>query len=111
MPTYEYKCTKCGYGFEAFQRMSDDPLVRCPKCKGTLRRLIGGGLGVIFKGSGFYSTDNKKGSALTGGNGSSRDRDKGPDKPKETAGESSSGSSGSSSGASSASPSEKKAAS
>ena len=77
MPTYEYKCTKCGHTFEAIQRMTDAPLTRCPKCKGTVRRVIGGGMGVIFKGSGFYSTDNKKGSALTGGNGSSsKDKEK-----------------------------------
>jgi putative FmdB family regulatory protein len=77
MPTYEYKCTKCGHTFEAFQSISEKPISRCPECKGTVRRLINGGLGVIFKGSGFYSTDNKKGSALTGGNGgSSKDKEK-----------------------------------
>lgn len=59
MPTYEYKCEKCGKLFEIFQKMSDKPLSICPddKCKGTLRRLIGGGAGFIFKGSGFYATD------------------------------------------------------
>jgi len=60
MPTYDYKCTECGYSFEYFQSMSDEPLKICPKCKGKVRRLIGNGLGVIFKGSGFYVTDNKK---------------------------------------------------
>ena len=65
MPTYDYECTKCGHSFDAFQSMSDDPLVKCPGCgKNGLRRLIGGGLGVIFKGSGFYVTDSR-----TGGNG------------------------------------------
>ena len=76
MPTYEYECTKCGHTFEAFQSISEKPLSRCPECKGSVRRLINGGLGVIFKGSGFYSTDNKKGSVLTGGNGS-KEKEKG----------------------------------
>jgi len=71
MPTYEYECTKCGHTFEILQSISADPLSRCPKCKGRVRRLIGGGMGVIFKGSGFYTTDYKKSSSLTGGNGSS----------------------------------------
>ncbi len=71
MPTYEYECTKCGHTFEAFQSMSDKPLSKCPKCKSSVKRLIHGGLGVIFKGSGFYSTDNKRGSVLSGGNGGS----------------------------------------
>ncbi|RKX94339.1 MAG: zinc ribbon domain-containing protein [Spirochaetes bacterium] len=60
MPTYDYECTECGYTFEYFQSMSDDLLQECPKCGGKVKRLIGGGLGVIFKGSGFYVTDNKK---------------------------------------------------
>ena len=60
MPTYEYECTKCGHVFEAFQSMSDKPLASCPKCKGKVKRLIGPGAGVIFKGSGFYATDYKK---------------------------------------------------
>jgi predicted nucleic acid-binding Zn ribbon protein len=54
-----------------------------------VRRVINGGMGVIFKGSGFYSTDNKRGSALTGGNGSSRDKEKPAEKPKETSSDSS----------------------
>jgi putative FmdB family regulatory protein len=75
MPTYEYKCTK-GHTFEAFQSMMDEPLTKCPQCKSAVRRVINGGMGVIFKGSGFYSTDNKRGSALSGGNGHSKDRDR-----------------------------------
>ncbi|TVQ17441.1 MAG: zinc ribbon domain-containing protein [Spirochaetaceae bacterium] len=60
MPTYDYECTKCSHTFDAFQSMSDEPLRKCPSCgRNTLRRLIGGGLGVIFKGSGFYVTDSK----------------------------------------------------
>ena len=61
MPTYEYVCTKCGHQFEQFQSMKDEPLKTCPKCKKAgLKRLVGGGAGLIFKGSGFYITDYKK---------------------------------------------------
>ena len=61
MPTYEYACTKCGHEFEQFQSMSADPLKKCPKCKKAgLKRLVGGGAGLIFKGTGFYITDYKK---------------------------------------------------
>lgn len=57
MPTYDYECEKCGHRFELFQTMSEERKKRCPKCKGKLRRLIGTGAGMIFKGSGFYVTD------------------------------------------------------
>ncbi len=61
MPTYDYACPKCGHAFEQFQSMKDEPLKKCPKCKKTgLKRLVGGGAGLIFKGSGFYITDYKK---------------------------------------------------
>lgn len=59
MPTYEYLCTSCHYEFEHFQAMSDEPLSTCPKCGARVRRLISGGSGLIFKGSGFYLTDYK----------------------------------------------------
>ncbi len=59
MPTYDYKCENCGKTFEYFQSMQDEPLSVCKECNGHLKRLIGGGLGIIFKGSGFYVTDNK----------------------------------------------------
>jgi putative FmdB family regulatory protein len=60
MPTYEYACPKCGHAFELVQSMSDEPLKKCPKCKKTgVKRLIGGGAGLIFKGTGFYITDYK----------------------------------------------------
>lgn len=62
MPTYDYECNECGRVFEVFQNMSDDPISACEECGGPVRRLIGGGLGIIFKGSGFYVTDNKSGS-------------------------------------------------
>lgn len=57
MPTYEYECTNCGHTFERFQSITDEPLKRCPKCRRKIRRLLGTGAGVIFKGSGFYATD------------------------------------------------------
>ena len=62
MPTYEYECKSCGHGFEVFQAMSDPPLKDCPQCGKEVRRLIFGGSGVIFKGSGFYVTDKSKAS-------------------------------------------------
>jgi putative FmdB family regulatory protein len=64
MPTYDYVCTKCGKEFEKFQSMLDKPLKKCPNCgKNGLKRLIGKGAGLIFKGTGFYITDYKKTSA------------------------------------------------
>ena len=60
MPSYDYECKSCGHTFEVFQNMSDPPLNSCPKCRKSVRRLIGGGLGVIFKGSGFYVNDSRK---------------------------------------------------
>ncbi|MFC2089074.1 FmdB family zinc ribbon protein [Calditrichota bacterium] len=59
MPTYEYKCKKCGTRFEKFQNMTEEPIKKCPECNGTVHRLIGPGAGVIYKGSGFYSNDYK----------------------------------------------------
>lgn len=61
MPTYDYKCTQCGHDFEMFQSMSEDHIKKCPECEGIVRRLVGGGSGLIFKGSGFYLTDYGKG--------------------------------------------------
>ena len=73
MPTYEYECRSCRHTFEAFQSIKEEPLKKCPKCGKGLRRLFGGGLGIIFKGSGFYTTDYKRSSAVTSsGNGSSK---------------------------------------
>jgi len=90
MPTYEYICEECGYEFEQFQSITAKPLRKCPKCgKRKLRRLIGTGSGVIFKGSGFYETDyrsesykkaekKEKGAADTG------DKKKTETKPKDS---------------------------
>jgi putative FmdB family regulatory protein len=68
MPTYEYICQKCGKTFEVFQSMKDAPLKTCTCCKnGRVKRLVGRGAGIIFKGSGFYETDYKRGPAKSGG--------------------------------------------
>src|SRR3954464_628594 len=58
MPTYEYECEACGYKFERFQSIKSDAIRKCPECgKNKVKRLIGIGAGMIFKGSGFYITD------------------------------------------------------
>ena len=58
MPTYRYRCKECDHEFEVRQRMSDDPLTECPVCGGPVRRVVGT-VGIVFKGSGFYVTDNR----------------------------------------------------
>lgn len=76
MPTYEYECTQCGTTFERFQSMKDEPIKDCPdaQCggRGTVRRLISSGGGLIFKGSGFYVTDYKKGNVGAQGHSSAK---------------------------------------
>ena len=58
MPTYEYKCDHCEHVFDLFQSITAEPVKKCPECKKLkIRRLIGTGAGIIFKGSGFYETD------------------------------------------------------
>ncbi len=57
MPIYEYQCLECGKIFEEFQSFSDKPIGQCPSCKGRVKRLISKGVGLVFKGSGFYCTD------------------------------------------------------
>ncbi len=58
MPTYDYICEACDHEFEMFQRITEDPIEKCPECnKKKLRRLFGTGAAVVFKGSGFYQTD------------------------------------------------------
>jgi putative FmdB family regulatory protein len=78
MPTYEYKCTACGHQFEQFQSITAAPIKRCPQCgKAKVKRLLGTGAGLIFKGSGFYITDyrdssyKEKAKAESGSGGSS----------------------------------------
>ncbi len=57
MPTYDYDCEECGFHFEKFQSIRARKLTRCPRCGGKVKRLIGTGAGVLFKGSGFHQTD------------------------------------------------------
>ena len=67
MPTYDYVCDGCGHAFELFQSMSDGVKKTCPECgKKKLRRLIGAGGAIVFKGSGFYKTDYRSDSYKTG---------------------------------------------
>lgn len=89
MPTYDYVCNACGHNLEIFQSMSASPLRKCPECgRLKLKRLIGIGAGVIFKGSGFYETDyrsdeyKKAAKADKEPDGKSKD-DKGKDKGKD----------------------------
>ena len=83
MPTYEYACPKCGHQFEQFQSMRDEPLKKCPKCKKAgLKRLVGGGAGLIFKGTGFYITDYKNKSS--GSKEGSGDKKPAESKPAES---------------------------
>ncbi len=67
MPTYDYECDACGHKFEEFQSMMDKHLKKCPACKKSkLRRLLGTGAAIIFKGSGFYQTDYRSESYKSG---------------------------------------------
>lgn len=78
MPTYDYRCSACQHEFEEFQSISAEPLRVCPSCGETaLKRLVAGGVGIIFKGSGFYVTDSKSAGGGSNGkraNGSQRDK-------------------------------------
>lgn len=63
MPTYQYRCTECGSDLDAVQKFTDPALTECPECEGVLRKVFSA-VGVVFKGSGFYATDNRtKGNA------------------------------------------------
>jgi putative FmdB family regulatory protein len=68
MPNYDYECGKCGKRFEVFQSMNDAKLTACPEksCDGEVRRLLGTGGGILFKGSGFYQTDYRSSSYQAG---------------------------------------------
>lgn len=70
MPTYQYACTACDHAFEEVQSFSDDALTVCPECEGRLRKVFNA-VGVVFKGSGFYRTDSRKGSGESSGSSSS----------------------------------------
>ena len=92
MPTYGYACQKCGHEFDEFQSITADPLRKCPECgKLSLKRLIGTGAGIIFKGSGFYETDYrsenyKKAAESDKGSSASKSGDKKPVKSEKNAG-------------------------
>lgn len=92
MPTYEYECEQCGVRFERLQRMSDASLTECPECNGHVHRVMQP-VGVIFKGSGFYVTDNK-GKSSTGIPGKKKEEES---KPAATTASSESASTGTSS--------------
>lgn len=97
MPTYSYACTECGNRFDAVQAFSDDALTTCPKCSGKLRKLFGS-VGVVFKGSGFYRTDNRDSSKSSSNGSSSKSSESGSsEKSSSSSSSSSDGSSSSSS--------------
>ncbi|MGV0812025.1 FmdB family zinc ribbon protein [Mycolicibacterium houstonense] len=101
MPTYSYACTECGNRFDAVQAFTDDALTTCPKCSGKLRKLFGS-VGVVFKGSGFYRTDNRE-SGKSSSNGSAKSSDSSSSSTSSDSSSSSSSSSTSSSSSSSSS--------
>lgn len=84
MPTYDYQCDDCGHAFEKFQSITARPLRKCPTCgKSKVRRLIGSGAGVIFKGGGFYQTDYRSKSYKQAAE-RDKPKTKSKDKPAET---------------------------
>jgi putative FmdB family regulatory protein len=91
MPTYEYECSSCHIRFEKFQSIKDDPLSKCPECNGPVKRLIGAGVGIIFKGSGFYTTDYKKKSSISDTNNNKSNNGSSRNKAKETKSETKTG--------------------
>jgi putative FmdB family regulatory protein len=84
MPTYGYKCPKCGHEYEVFQKMSDTTRPKCPKCGTRGERIISGGAGVVFKGSGFYETDYKRASTSTKPTDESKKTESKPETKTET---------------------------
>jgi putative FmdB family regulatory protein len=91
MPSYDYDCESCGHNFELFQSITEPPAEKCPKCGGKVRRRIHGGVGLIFKGSGFYLTDYKKpATASDGGKTGSGQKSSASEKAKAESGKASS---------------------
>lgn len=83
MPTYEYACEDCGFELEMFQSIMARPLRKCPECgKLKLKRLIGTGAGIIFKGSGFYETDYRSESYKKGAESEKKSESKPAEKDK-----------------------------
>jgi putative FmdB family regulatory protein len=83
MPIYLYQCQSCGVRFERLQRMTEDPVTECPECGGETHRVIQP-VGIIFKGSGFYSTDNRRGSSPTLAPPKAKSEEKGASESGET---------------------------
>ena len=83
MPIYGYRCRSCGNEFEVLQRISDPPLKTCPKCSGELNKLVYAA-GVIFKGSGYYSTDYKSAATKSAEKADSNGSGGGSDSPGDT---------------------------
>ena len=81
MPIYGYRCTNCGHQFEILQKVSDEPLKVCPQCQGKLTKLVYPA-GVVFKGSGFYTTDYKGSGKASSGNGASGSSGESRSEPK-----------------------------
>ncbi|HEX5789596.1 MAG TPA: FmdB family zinc ribbon protein [Luteolibacter sp.] len=83
MPNYDYECRTCGHRFEVFQSMNDPKLTACPAagCEGEVRRLLGTGGAVLFKGSGFYQTDYRSSSYAEGAKAESKPAEKPAAKP------------------------------
>ena len=79
MPTYGYECRECGFSFDRVQNMSDEPVRDCPECGKAVRRIIFGGSGVIFKGSGFYVNDSRGKNPAAPANGKSTGSESGSD--------------------------------
>ena len=83
MPTYNYYCSDCDTHFSYFQKMSESPISSCENCGGNVKRLITGGTGLIFKGSGFYLTDYKNGQKSPDDNSKSNQKKNENSKPVE----------------------------
>lgn len=90
MPTYVYACKNCGHRFEQYQSFSEDSLTTCPECAQEALRKVFDSVGIVFKGSGFYSTDSASSGASTVGGGSSSDGAGSSSSPSEGSGSSSS---------------------
>ena len=76
MPTYDYECDACGHSWELFQKITDEPVKKCPECnKKKARRLFGTGAAIVFKGSGFYQTDYRSESYKKGEKAASDSKD------------------------------------
>jgi putative FmdB family regulatory protein len=82
MPTYAYRCPACGHEFQKFHKMSARPRLKCPECGTVAQRVITGGAGLHFKGSGFYITDYKRPKGQKGSEGAGA-----PETPKQGGGE------------------------